>query len=201
MTSYTVYQTTNTETSRFYIGVHLTSNPNDAYLGSGKALKAAVKKYGRTAFKKIVLFEFKTSDEAYAKEGELVTPELIASGRVYNLARGGVRSIEWGDKRKQTALRGEAHPQWGKSDPIVNAKRSVTLRDTYQRQPRDPSCWEKTAAKRRGKTTSLKGKPQSAELVAKRAEAMRNIPKIACPHCSKTISPSNLKNHLRAHSA
>lgn len=199
---YTVYRTTNTITGKFYIGVHKTVNPNDSYLGSGIALKDAVKTHGRAAFRKDVLFAFATSAEAYDKERELVTRELVESGSAYNLTEGGVPSIDWGNRRKATALRGEDHPQWGKTRTEEQRKRtSESLKATYAEKPRDHSSWEKMADKRRGVTTSLNGVPQTEELKAKRAEAMRNIPKVCCPHCERMISPSNLKNHLRVHSA
>jgi hypothetical protein len=198
---YTVYRTTNTVTGKFYIGVHKTFDPNDSYLGSGIALKDAVKTHGRAAFRKEILFAFATSAEAYDKERELVTRELVEGGSTYNLTEGGVPSIDWGNRRKATALRGEDHPQWGKSDPEMNRRRSESMKLAHQKLPAEHWNREKGAAKRRGVTTSLKGVPQSEELKAKRAEAMRNIPKIECPHCQKPISPSNLKNHLRVHSA
>lgn len=44
---YTVYKTTNIINGKYYIGVHKTTNPNDSYLGSGKAIKEAIKKYGK----------------------------------------------------------------------------------------------------------------------------------------------------------
>ena len=105
-TLYTVYKTTNTLDRRFYIGVHKTANPNDSYLGSGLRLTAAIKKHGRKVFQKEILFAFETSKEAYAKEKELVTKELIESGEVYNLATGGVPSIEWLNGERKKTLRG-----------------------------------------------------------------------------------------------
>lgn len=77
---YTVYRTTNTTNGHYYIGVHKTKNPHDTYIGSGAALKAAVKKYGRSAFTKEVLFVFNTPEEAYNKERELVTESLEVHG-------------------------------------------------------------------------------------------------------------------------
>jgi hypothetical protein len=197
---YTVYRTTNTVTGRFYIGVHKTNNPLDDYLGSGLALKEAIKKYGRKTFTKEVLFSFEHRDDAYAKEKELVTKVLIESGQVYNIATGGVPSIDWGNRRKATALRGEEHPQWGKKlTEEERRQRSETLKRTYAEKPRDPSTWEKGAAKRRGVPSPVKGRPQSEESNRKRALAHLSLQKKTC-HCGRSISPSNWLRHLAIHS-
>ena len=86
---YTVYKTTNVVNGKFYIGVHKTSNPNDDYLGSGKLLKRAIKKYGVENFVKEILYKFENKIEAYAKEAELVTEDLIKSDLSYNITTGG----------------------------------------------------------------------------------------------------------------
>ena len=52
---YTIYQTTNLVNSKYYLGKHITKNPNDRYLGSGPKLKNAIKKYGRKSFIKNIL--------------------------------------------------------------------------------------------------------------------------------------------------
>ena len=52
---YYIYEVTNLVNGKTYIGQHITDNLEDGYLGSGKALKAAIKKYGRDNFRKEVL--------------------------------------------------------------------------------------------------------------------------------------------------
>src|SRR5208282_1941511 len=88
MSVFTVYKTTNLLNSRYYLGVHETSKPNDEYLGSGIAIKRAVKKYGEHNFRKDVLFEFIVEAEAYAKEVELLKLARRDS-LCYNLHEGG----------------------------------------------------------------------------------------------------------------
>lgn len=86
---YTVYKVTNKVNGKFYIGVHKTSNPDDRYLGSGRLIKAAVRKYGRDFFEKEVLHEFSTKHEAYQKERELMPNSKAQESGNYNLMRGG----------------------------------------------------------------------------------------------------------------
>jgi hypothetical protein len=86
---FTVYKTTNKVNEKYYIGVHKTSNPYDNYLGSGKYLKRAIKKYGIENFEKEILAIFETSEEAYELESVLVTFDLIESKDSYNIREGG----------------------------------------------------------------------------------------------------------------
>jgi hypothetical protein len=180
--------------------VHKTSDPDDRYLGSGVVLREAIKRYGRSAFVKEVLFSFDSAIEAYAKEKELVNTKLLKSGLVYNVQEGGIPSIDWGNRRKATALRGEAHPLFGKKRTAEQKlATSETLKQTYRTKPRDPASWEKTAAKRRGVVSPVKGIPQTAESNAKRAASHRALPKIKC-QCGREISPSNFRRHAAGHS-
>lgn len=66
---YNVYITTNKINNRFYIGTHVSENPLDAYLGSGKLLIKAIKKYGKENFNKSILGEFENHLEAHYWEG------------------------------------------------------------------------------------------------------------------------------------
>lgn len=86
---YTIYKTTNTINNKIYIGKHITTNLDDDYLGSGKLLKKAIKKYGKEHFKKEILFVFDTEHEMNLKEIELLTPEYCSLDTNYNIALGG----------------------------------------------------------------------------------------------------------------
>jgi len=88
-TIYTVYQTTNTINNKIYIGVHATTNPNDAYLGSGILLKQSIKKHGKDNFTKSILFECDTQNEAYLKETKIVNQKFIDRKDNYNMCVGG----------------------------------------------------------------------------------------------------------------
>jgi hypothetical protein len=86
---YTIYRVTHKESGKTYIGKHQTLDSNDGYLGSGKMISRAVKKYGVEAFQKEVLHVFETESEMNAKEAELVTEEFCLREDTYNLCPGG----------------------------------------------------------------------------------------------------------------
>lgn len=93
---YTIYKTTNLINNKFYIGMHQTDNIQDRYLGSGKTLLKAIRKYGRKNFKKEILYIFKTYEEMVLKEEELITLELCKQEDCYNNNKGGVgRPLEY----------------------------------------------------------------------------------------------------------
>lgn len=86
---YIVYMTTNKINKKRYIGVHKCIDLEDGYLGSGTALRHAVKMYGRENFYRKVLYVFDSSKEAYEKEAELVTLDKVEDKSFYNLKPGG----------------------------------------------------------------------------------------------------------------
>lgn len=82
---YTIYKITNLINNKIYIGKHQTLNLDDGYMGSGKALKAAINKYGVECFKKEILHVFDNEADMNAAEKKLV----ILGEDSYNLCPGG----------------------------------------------------------------------------------------------------------------
>lgn len=82
---YTIYKITNNINGKTYIGKHKTEDINDGYMGSGKLIKRAIKKYNVENFTKEILHIFNTEQEANNKEKELV----VISENTYNLCPGG----------------------------------------------------------------------------------------------------------------
>lgn len=83
------YQTKNLINNKTYIGVHSTNNLNDGYIGSGKLLKQAIKKYGKKNFTCTILCFFDTIHEAYQEELFLVDQIWVESTDNYNISLGG----------------------------------------------------------------------------------------------------------------
>ncbi|AHJ86989.1 putative Seg-like homing DNA endonuclease [Salmonella phage STP4-a] len=93
---YTVYKVTNLVNNKIYIGVHKTNNPYDSYMGSGKFIMKAHRKYGLHNFKKEILYVYDTKNDyedmvlAFKKEEELVTEDFIKLSTNYNAVIGGI---------------------------------------------------------------------------------------------------------------
>ena len=83
------YQITNLINGHFYYGIHSTNDLEDGYMGSGKRLNRAYKKYGIENFEKVILKYFDTRKECAKYEAEIVTEELVHNPSCYNVSCGG----------------------------------------------------------------------------------------------------------------
>ena len=175
-TKYTVYQTTNLVNGKTYIGVHQTTESNDQYLGSGSALLKALQKYGRSNFKKDILFEFDTLDDAYVKEAELVNDDFVKSNLTYNLVVGG----HGGWHRRESNL--------GKliaKDSIGN--RILVRKDDPRLLSGELLPWNK-------------GTVRTIKANEKISNSLKGIvrPKKTCQNCGKDISVNAMVSHMRS---
>lgn len=102
---YTIYKVTNKLNGKFYIGKHQTTNIDDSYYGSGKAIKEAIQKYGIDSFSKEVLFIFDNEDDMNNKEKELITEEFVNRKDTYNLGVGGEGGAHFKGKIHSTETR------------------------------------------------------------------------------------------------
>lgn len=124
---YTIYKITNKLNGNFYIGKHKTKNLDDGYMGSGKLIKMAIKKYGIENFSKEILEIFDTEEEMNAAEVRLV---VLGEGS-YNLCPGGQGG--WGYIKEQgiKGFLGKKHTvefrskksQLAKLQPVTEKKR------------------------------------------------------------------------------
>jgi hypothetical protein len=89
---YTVYKTTNLINGKIYVGLHLTEDLNDDYLGSGTQIRAAVKKYGKENFKREYIKICASPEEMYELEAEIVNEDFVKRQDTYNMKTGGTGS-------------------------------------------------------------------------------------------------------------
>lgn len=86
---YLIYQITNLINGKIYVGKHIAQDINDEYMGSGKLIIKAIKKYGRENFRKDILFECSSEDEMNKKEAEIVNEDFCSRDDTYNIVTGG----------------------------------------------------------------------------------------------------------------
>lgn len=126
---FTVYKTTNLVNGKIYVGLHVTEDLNDDYLGSGKQILAAIKKYGRDNFKREYIKICETPEEMYNLEAEIVNEDFVKSSNTYNMKTGGTGSwyhinSNYEEKRKSSSKGGKTcanretnpfkNPEWQK---------------------------------------------------------------------------------------
>jgi len=89
MKHFLIYKITNLINGRYYIGRHATTNINDDYMGSGKAIKNAIHKYGVENFKKEIIATTDNAESLWELEGEIVNESVVKDPKSYNMAYGG----------------------------------------------------------------------------------------------------------------
>ena len=165
---YTVYKITNHINNKIYIGKHRTKDLNDKYMGSGKAIYLAIKKYGKENFTKEILFVYDNEQEMNIKEKELVNENFVRSKQSYNISLGGKGGFSpTHDNVTYGKLGGAAYANRLKIDPEFAAKETEKRRKAglkgckkggqgfKKRYDSDPELAEKTLE--RLKTGSVKG--------------------------------------------
>lgn len=107
---FTVYKITNQINGKIYIGVHVTKDIDDGYMGSGKYLKRAQEKYGIENFTKEILEYCDDKDELNEMEYHYIIQFNSINPRGYNLTYGGDggwdyinKNILTKEKRKETS--------------------------------------------------------------------------------------------------
>lgn len=87
-----IYKITNLKNGHYYYGRRSFKGNNidqDAYFGSGRRLKLAIKKYGITNFKKEIVSIHDSEQELIEAEIHIVNKNTVTDPRCYNLALGG----------------------------------------------------------------------------------------------------------------
>jgi hypothetical protein len=124
--------------------MHKTKNLDDGYMGSGKLIKQAIKKYGFENFKKEILFIFDNKSDMISKEREII----LVSERTYNLSPGGEGNFDY--------INEFGNPRRGFFKDLDNEK----IKDLCSRGGTSRKIWEEYSWKN---TYNWNGKKHSEE--------------------------------------
>ena len=204
--AYTVYKTTNLVNGKYYIGVHKTDNPNDGYLGSGRRLWQAITKYGWQNFKKEVLFDFSTLEEAFHKEEELV--EIARRDpNCYNLNKGGRGGWDFLTDAERLAASRKGSEKWSKQGHSEEARSLISKAQSGLGNSQSGTCWINNGREsKKVPKSDLAGWVQQGWKVGRIAlDSMRNF--LPSPNkgrvCitkdgqSRTIDPTKLQDFIK----
>jgi group I intron endonuclease len=155
-----IYKTTNIVNGKFYVGKDVKNKKS--YLGSGKLLKQAIRKYGKENFKKEII-EYCT-DMVQLEEREVYWIEkLDAVNKGYNLTEGGTGGDTW------TLTDIEVHWNKGRT-PWNKGKKGTQV--AWNKGLKGVMGANKTSYKS-GKNHIMYGKSQSSETIKKRIETRK----------------------------
>jgi|APCry1669190646_1035306.scaffolds.fasta_scaffold29194_2 group I intron endonuclease len=202
---YYLYRITNLANNKMYVGIHKTADLNDGYMGSGKLLALAIKKYGIDNFQKEILEFFPNYKDALAKEKEIVNEEFLTRDDVYNLRRGGNGGFDYINKHKEQYREkrrrvGMANHFYGKrhteetkkilAEKTSMYKKGVALSDSHKSNISNSLKGIKFTEERKQKISRAKiGKPAWNKGI--QAEPW------TCPHCGR--QGSGASNKVRYH--
>lgn len=152
-----IYKITNNVNGKVYIGKHQTNNIEDGYMGSGKLVRRAIKKYGSENFEREILFKFDTEEEMNSKEAELVTEEFCERDDTYNLCPGGHGGFGYINKK---GLRGSgATYRCKKACRIDGSVGGKLFADRMRSDPEFKSKWQHSLSESLKETFSKNGHP------------------------------------------
>lgn len=153
-----IYKTTNLINGKKYIGQHKKSVlPDDGYLGSGVIIKQAIRKYGKTSFKKEIITIAMSQLEADVLEKYYISKEKPE----YNILSGG----QGKDREPWNKGKKGCQVAWNKGIPYSEeVKKKIS--DSAKKRERKPMSEEtkrKISEAKKGKPNGNKGKPKSLE--------------------------------------
>jgi group I intron endonuclease len=183
-----VYITTNLINGKQYVGFHTTNNLNDGYVGSGKLIMYAVKKYGKENFSREIL-EHCSLDQWREKETYWINIKQTKKHEGgYNLSDGGegVIGMDPWNKGKRNCYSKETLEKW--SEQRKGRKLSTDAKIKLSKFNAGKKVSEET---KRKMSVSHKGK--NNPMFNKSAWEPINKIRKKCEFCGKEMNIGNYK--------
>lgn len=167
---YYTYKTTNLINGCYYFGKHVQNNGKiDNYIGSGKILRLAIKKYGKENFKKEIIEFYSSLEDLAQGEKELISKEHLESADCYNLKPGGEGGIPYGDHHPFFGKKHSPESKKKMSDAKIGVKHPQSRNDqksiyTTGRKHTEESKKKMSTVKKERMTDEIKQKIRIAQI-------------------------------------
>ncbi|HUU87155.1 MAG TPA: hypothetical protein VMX17_05305 [Candidatus Glassbacteria bacterium] len=173
------YLTTNKINGKQYVGMHSTKDVDDGYLGSGKCLLQAIKKYGKENFIRRRLCICKTIKEAHINESYFIKKYNTISPSGYNLSpKGGLgfhgsfsEEIRQTMRENHADFSGVNHPKFGthfseesKQKMSISHKKENLSEETLKRMREAKKNWHPSEESNRKRRETQKGRKRPKEV-------------------------------------
>jgi len=179
-----LYQITNHINGKIYVGVHVTDDINDGYMGSGKILNAAIQKHGIENFTKTILEFFETSNDMFQKEEEIVNEAFVQRSDTYNIKIGGKGGFDYINSTGKNKRAGYKHSAVTK-EKIRNAVRGKATQEARE------------ASRQRLLKTPMASRPGVKDKMKKSLSSRRLLPEHKAK-ISETLKNKVLSDEERA---
>lgn len=166
MKYYGLYKITNLVNGKMYIGKHSTTNIDDGYMGSGKIIQRAIKKYGIESFRKEWLGFYEDEEELNYMERVFVDETWIDRVDTYNLKIGGEGGSAKGPNKNKS------HPSPFKGIKMSDEFKKKVSEATKKAMSRLTPGKRAKLASRTGKAPPNKGKKMPEEVCALKYKAV-----------------------------
>ncbi len=177
-----VYQTLNLIENKVYVGSHTSLvDPDlkfDGYLGSGSQIRSDINRLGRDNFKRTILKQFNSKEEAMQYEAFLVTDEFVRSANACNVNKGRsgcVGHTEEAKAQMSVDRVGAGNSMYGKNHTEKSRKRM--------------------SRSHKGKVLSLETRLKMGKARTGECNGMYGVvrDKSECPQCGKSVDVANMK--------
>ncbi len=197
------YITTNLINGKQYVGMHSTNNVDDGYLGTGKLILKAIKKYGKDNFKREIICKCETIDKAYDNEEKFIKQHNTLQPNGYNISpKGGLGYKGCHSEETKEKMRGPRKP-FSEETKKRMSKFHIGLKESLETRNKKRMFGKRNP--RFGKVGLFKGKRHTEEtkqinrikhlgnkhteetkllMSEQRKGIKKNHKEVECPHCN-----------------
>lgn len=154
-----IYRITNKINGKTYIGQHKYKDLNDKYIGSGKLIKRAQKKYGMENFEKEILYSrIQYKETADDMERFAIAKERALGKAEYNLAAGGGGASEYHYRLSDETKQKMSEARKGKKPYRMTEETKRKMSESRRGKRRSEETKKKISEYRKGKPSPNKGR-------------------------------------------